>query len=315
MKSAHAAFLLSAFAVTWLRWGSALAADGVTSVTFTYTDPDATTVAVAGEFTNWEPHAMSRDDAGAWSRTVTLSPGVYAYKFVINGNDWRLDPKNPQRKSVGDVENSAITVGDTPVTSAAITEVTFLFRHTEARSVHVAGEFNHWLENKDGRVEGRTEWLMQNDGSGNWKLTAPIPPGKYKFKYVIDGGDKWEADPTKTATPDGNSLLEVAGAGGMVPEKPRTAPVREEGSIDVAFGYASKDAKEVFVAGDFNQWSMNASPLTKDEQGNWSAVLPLKPGRYQYKFIIDGVWKPDPANPETVDDQHGGSNSVKIVNP
>ena len=45
------------------------------------------------------------------------------------------------------------------------------------------------------------------------------------------------------------------------------------------------------------------------------ALLELEPGRYEYKFVIDGgaVWEPDAGNPETVGDNHGGENSVLVV--
>ena len=43
-------------------------------------------------------------------------------------------------------------------------------------------------------------------------------------------------------------------------------------------------------------------------------VEPLPAGRYQYKFVIDRVnWKPDPNNPQRVDDGYGGFNSLLIV--
>ncbi|MGI8437999.1 MAG: hypothetical protein ACR2NX_14050, partial [Chthoniobacterales bacterium] len=43
--------------------------------------------------------------------------------------------------------------------------------------------------------------------------------------------------------------------------------------------------------------------------------IPLKPGRYEYKFFVDGRWTGDPANTETAPDRHGGLNSVVVVNP
>jgi len=86
-------------------------------------------------------------------------------------------------------------------------------------------------------------------------------------------------------------------------------------SDGVKFSVYAPKAKKVFIAGDFNNWSKSADPMyDKDEDGVWTIVLPLKPGRYEYKFVIDGDnWIPDPGNPDRVDDGFGGENSVVVV--
>ena len=83
----------------------------------------------------------------------------------------------------------------------------------------------------------------------------------------------------------------------------------------VRFSLYSTKVKKVNIAGSFNNWSMTADPLyDRDGSGMWIIVLPLPPGRYEYKFIIDGKeWIPDPANPTTTDDGFGGYNSVISV--
>ncbi|MDI6642232.1 MAG: glycogen-binding domain-containing protein, partial [Elusimicrobiota bacterium] len=60
--------------------------------------------------------------------------------------------------------------------------------------------------------------------------------------------------------------------------------------IGVKFSYENPKAKSVTLAGEFNNWDMKKNPLKIDEKGVWSAILPLKEGRYEYKFIIDGNW-------------------------
>lgn len=64
----------------------------------------------------------------------------------------------------------------------------------------------------------------------------------------------------------------------------------------VVFQLYAPDAKSVVVAGDFNGWRTDDF-LTKDETGIWSKKFKVKPGVYQYKFIVDGKWMLDPANP------------------
>jgi hypothetical protein len=71
------------------------------------------------------------------------------------------------------------------------------------------------------------------------------------------------------------------------------------------------DARQVTVAGTFNYWSMRANPLSRKGDA-WVAQVELEPGRHAYKFVVDGQWMTDPANPATVKDgEH--TNSVLVV--
>jgi len=73
-------------------------------------------------------------------------------------------------------------------------------------------------------------------------------------------------------------------------------------------------ASEVYVAGDFNDWTPNElHALERREDGSWHISLKLKPGEYQYKYIVDGRWEADPHNPEVVDSEVGGVNSLLVV--
>ncbi len=87
---------------------------------------------------------------------------------------------------------------------------------------------------------------------------------------------------------------------------------------DVLFEYAAAPGvQEIFVSGSFNAWADSAATADvledADGDGVWSVVLHLDPGVYQYKFVVDGEWMADPANPDKVDDGYGGFNSVVTV--
>jgi hypothetical protein len=69
-------------------------------------------------------------------------------------------------------------------------------------------------------------------------------------------------------------------------------------------------ARRVCVAGTFNNWSPDATPLKNDGCGEWTAELSLKPGQYEYRFVVDGEWMDDPRVPERVRNSYGGFNSV-----
>jgi len=81
-------------------------------------------------------------------------------------------------------------------------------------------------------------------------------------------------------------------------------------SGEVEFVYSNPSAKNVFVAGNFNDWNSSRDALSKDKKGLWRLTLPLKPGHHQYKFVVDGAWLADPTNSNTTDDGFGGVNSV-----
>lgn len=69
-------------------------------------------------------------------------------------------------------------------------------------------------------------------------------------------------------------------------------------------------AERIVLAGDFNGWSRDATPLARGADGVWRTSLVVPSGVWSYKFIVDGRWLPDPLNRERVDDGHGGENSV-----
>lgn len=53
-------------------------------------------------------------------------------------------------------------------------------------------------------------------------------------------------------------------------------------------------ASAVFLAGTFNGWDPKATPMTKDAKGNWNVAVPLPPGRYEFKYVVDGQWCCEP---------------------
>lgn len=81
----------------------------------------------------------------------------------------------------------------------------------------------------------------------------------------------------------------------------------------VRFSYDAAAAKSVFVTGSFNDWSLDDHCRLKQVDGKWEAVLALKPGVYKYQFIVDGVWKEDPRNPNKERNSFGDVNSLVEV--
>jgi hypothetical protein len=82
-------------------------------------------------------------------------------------------------------------------------------------------------------------------------------------------------------------------------------------AVTVRFVLTAPDARQVSVAGTFNQWDAHATPLVRTgPNGLWTATITLPAGQHQYAFVVDGVrWVPDPTAP-AVDDGFGRRNSV-----
>jgi chromosome partitioning protein len=79
----------------------------------------------------------------------------------------------------------------------------------------------------------------------------------------------------------------------------------------VLFVTEAPQATRVSVAGDFNDWSPDATPMLPNGSGScFRAKLDLPPGRYRYRYVVDGEWKPDPHNEHTEYNPFGEVDSV-----
>jgi 1,4-alpha-glucan branching enzyme len=78
------------------------------------------------------------------------------------------------------------------------------------------------------------------------------------------------------------------------------------------FKIQAPGAKKVVVAGSFNNWDTGKLKAKKDTKGNWAVKVDLNPGKYEYKFFIDGSWMIDPCSAKVVN-SFGSENSVVEV--
>jgi 1,4-alpha-glucan branching enzyme len=96
----------------------------------------------------------------------------------------------------------------------------------------------------------------------------------------------------------------VAKRGRRKPAKPAKKRVK--------FQVKTGQVGEVYVAGTFNDWQPNRNKLTY-RSGAYSTSLLLMPGKYEYKFVIDGAWCIDPECADWVANDLGSLNSVMAV--
>jgi 1,4-alpha-glucan branching enzyme len=88
----------------------------------------------------------------------------------------------------------------------------------------------------------------------------------------------------------------------------------QAGMRNTVFKFHSEPGHAVYVAGTFNNWNAKQYPLhDRKGTGDYRLVVPLAPGRFEYKFIIDGLWCVDPECPDWVRNNYGSLNSVVTV--
>jgi hypothetical protein len=239
---------------------------------------EARKVIVTGNFTGWSNNncQMERNDSG-WSLDIYLKEGTYAYKYIADGQ-WLEDKDNPDnRQDANGNINSFFSIGEK-----------YLFRLTgyeNASKVILTGSFNRWRED---------ELLMEKDATG-WQLPVAMAPGNYEYKFIVDG--KWitdPANPNKTGSGDyTNSLMSF-----------------KENHTFVLNDFS--EAVNVSVAGSFNGWHSDSYRM-KRKAGKWILPLYLSPGKYTYKFVVDGNWILDPGNDLYEANEYGTNNSVLWV--
>jgi predicted carbohydrate-binding protein with CBM48 len=94
---------------------------------------------------------------------------------------------------------------------------------------------------------------------------------------------------------------------------PASSGRTSDGPVLVRFALAAPRAQTVALAGDFNGWRSDVTPLTRGPDGVWQARVPLTAGNWSYSFVVDGHWVEDPLADTWRADGFGGKNAVVRV--
>ena len=92
--------------------------------------------------------------------------------------------------------------------------------------------------------------------------------------------------------------------------KPGKTPVKRR---RVTMTFEAPYAEAVSLMGDFNQWDEKKHPMKKGKQGLWQKIIMVQPGRYGYRFLVDGQWRNDPANDQICANYFGSTNNILEV--
>ena len=177
--------------------------------------------------------------------------------------------------------------------------ITLRYTDPGAKKVAIIGDFNDWRE------PGTP--LVRNP-NGIWETVLHLQEGVYEYKYMVNDTE-WKQDtanPLAQANPFGNanSVIIVGNA--------KTSPIID--GRNVSFIIYNTQAKKIEVAGTFNNWQILQMFRNPNDAGMWGVRYEnLAPGRYEYKFVVDGEWTPDAENYTAVSDGKGNWNSSFII--
>jgi 1,4-alpha-glucan branching enzyme len=79
---------------------------------------------------------------------------------------------------------------------------------------------------------------------------------------------------------------------------------------EVEFSFSAPEAREAFLAGEFNEWDVQSLPMSKDKEGIWRRMVELNPGSYEFKFFVDGTWFEDLTGAQSVSNLFGTQNYI-----
>ena len=88
---------------------------------------------------------------------------------------------------------------------------------------------------------------------------------------------------------------------------------RNEKPNVVRFEFHDECARIVCIAGSFNNWNPETTPMLMTGPGHWIKELSLGPGIYEYQFVVDGRWINDPQAVKSTPSPCGRRNSVLVV--
>ncbi|MEP6646144.1 MAG: hypothetical protein ABJC12_03580 [Saprospiraceae bacterium] len=253
-------------------------------------------VAISGKFNDWSKKGWHMTKKGEYifelrKRILDFNDAFpLEFKYIINGKYIAAlnKPSSENERNFSDDFLKDVYKLDLSVLKCTDKgNVVFSLKgFSEAKEVVLAGTFNGWDEHTT---------LMQKTVDG-WELKADLPPGRYEYKFIVDG--VWMHDPANKEMVRNehgtfNSILTL--------------------STPVTFKLEGfPNAKKVILTGSFIDWNENKIKMTL-VNGVWTDTMNLPGGKHLYKFIVDGEWHTDPANPIEEDDGKGNLNSVVFV--
>ena len=282
------------------------------SIIFRYKGVKTTplSVMVDGDFNEGkEPFPMTRNRHDLYyyvlgrkgKRILSIEDTRVKYRFQVDGS-WIKDPQNdnatvdPRKR-----EYSYLVIG----TAGSVRLANMKMPET----VMVNGSFNNWEDPIPMTKNKYDLFFCVFNRRGSKSIV--VDEGTYSYRYLVDG--VWMRDtynPFVEYDRYGTELSTFNIDAPIIVAEKNPVPVTRN---DYVFYYKNRNAREVYLVGDFNNWNPYSHPLRKNRSGLWEVVLDIPPGSYLYRFIVDGVYKPDPLNKNLVKDRSDNAySSLKL---
>ncbi|HXL58646.1 MAG TPA: hypothetical protein VN958_20430, partial [Chitinophagaceae bacterium] len=162
----------------------------------------------------------------------------------------------------------------------------FLRGNITAKRVILSGSFINWSPDA----------LSMNKTDSGWIAYVKLGPGKYWYKFIIDGNWVTDRDNSITEADDQRNINSIF----FIP------------NTDFTFN-GSRDAKKVYLIASSLNWGLVELQMYK-VQGGWKLPLYLAEGVYSYHFIADGKKIIDQKNPDQLPDEKDNPSSVLYIN-
>ncbi len=144
-------------------------------------------------------------------------------------------------------------------------------------------------------------------------VNKPSPSGALPPKVPLSTVPEKKAD-LKPTEPRPSVATAIKSPPAISPAPaPAVATTAAPQTREVKIELYQRNARAVFLAGTFNNWNPQATPLKTSGKGKWEITITLPPGKYEYRFIVDGKWIEDPLAKECVPNPFEGSNSILVV--
>ena len=269
-------------------------------MTFQYSDPTARKVTLAGEFNEWDKDAlaMAKNDTGAWEARLDLEPGIYEYKYVVDGN-WDKANKDSRMVKVKkkDLREETGTPAGSQEGAPRQKEMPQL---PEIQSEPAQPESPDAAERPKADMRPAVSPVTAAVTKGTSAVDAaslPMMASEHSFAFSSSGKGKAGARPPASTPAHGLTRRTDERSIGRsddsinpsVPSSIRPSvdpsaepmPIQSAGGSEnepVTFRYQDPDASSVSVVGDFNGWKPDANPMEKVGGGMWESTLFLAPG-------------------------------------
>lgn len=163
-------------------------------------------------------------------------------------------------------------------------------------------------------LRSRTDSSLSHKGQGNSLEEIHKLSDAWEFQEteIMKARDKLRSTRAKLAVLEGKIALEIIEAQKKVKVKQKRIDDAKKALqiLRTACIVWPSQASEVFLSGSFDGWTSRRR-MERSSLGMFSLNLKLYPGRYEIKFIVDGVWTVDPLRP--IINNNGYENNLLII--